>query len=96
MNDLDENDVFFNNDNKDDLIKVYQNAATHLDSFITLINDAALHKELSEEELYDIEVMADISGTMLIQLLNLIKSKEGDYDFLDDTSRMNENGLYDD
>ena len=60
----------FNNDNSGDLLGVYQEAAKHLDSFITLINDAALHKELSEDELFDLETMSDLSGTMLIQLLN--------------------------
>lgn len=84
----------FNNDNSGDLLGVYQEAAKHLDSFITLINDAALHKELSEDELFDLETMSDLSGTMLIQLLNFIKAKQGDDEFFDDISRMNENGQY--
>lgn len=96
MDELDElNDKLFSDyASKPQFLNLYEEAALTLDKFMNIIFELASYKNLPKNEVYDLDLMADLAGTMQIQLLNAIKEERRDYEYLDDNSQLNENGSY--
>ena len=96
MDEVDElnNNLFSDYDSKPQYLNLYEEAALTLDKFINIIFELAENKKRAKEEIYDLDLRAELAGTMQIQLLNAIKEERRDYEFLDDNSQLNENGKY--
>lgn len=91
---MDEDKFFSDYNGKPESLNYLEATAETLDRFISSVSGLLTNQDFSENERYDLELMCDLSGTMMVQLLNMIKGRRGDYEFFDDVSQMNENGEY--
>lgn len=65
-------------------IYLYEEAIKKLDSFIRIIYSIMSYDSVSESDKYDLETMTDISNTMEIQLLEILKNHNGNIEFIND------------
>lgn len=89
-----ETELFTTYENKPESVTLLEESAKTLDRFIDLTGNLLSSKDFTENERYDIDLMCDLSSSMMIQLLNMIKGHRGDYEFFDDITQMNDNGEY--
>lgn len=76
---------FVPNDNpNEERLYLYQEAIKKLDSFIRIIYTIMSYDSVSESDKYDLETMTDISNTMEIQLLEILKNHNGNIEFIND------------
>lgn len=76
---------FIPNDNpNEERLYLYQEAIKKLDSFIRIIYTIISYDSVSESDKYDLETMTDISNTMEIQLLEILKNHNGNIEFIND------------
>ena len=87
-------ELFTTYENKPESVSLLEESAKTLDRFIHLTGNLLANQDFTDGERYDIDLMCDLSSSMMIQLLNMIKGHRGDYEFFDDVSQMNDNGEY--
>ena len=77
-------DYIPNDESNEKRIYLYEEAIKKLDSFIRIIYSIMSYDSVSESDKYDLETMTDISNTMEIQLLEILKNHNGNIEFIND------------